>query len=129
MKKEEIATLVKYRLEQAQIALADARFLLDGNRSLQSIVNRSYYAMFYAALALMQNIGKVPSKHVGVISLFDTEFVGKEIFPKSFPKIFIKLLKCGRLPITRSSNRCHLKNRKRASRRHILLSRLFRNTY
>ena len=52
MKKEEIATLVKYRLEQAQIALADARFLLDGNRSPQSIVNRSYYAMFYAALAL-----------------------------------------------------------------------------
>jgi len=58
MKKEEIATLVKYRLEQAQITLADARFLLDGNRSPQSIVNRSYYAMFYAALALMQNIGR-----------------------------------------------------------------------
>jgi len=90
MKKEEIATLVKYRLEQAQIALADARFLLDGNRSLQSIVNRSYYAMFYAALALMQNIGKVPSKHVGVISLFDTEFVGKEIFPKELSKDFHK---------------------------------------
>jgi len=44
MKKEEIATLVKYRIEQAKIALADARFLLDGNRSPQSIVNRSYYA-------------------------------------------------------------------------------------
>ena len=31
MKQDEIATLVKYRLEQAQIALADAQFLLDGN--------------------------------------------------------------------------------------------------
>ena len=29
MKEEEIATLVKYRLEQAQIALADARFLFE----------------------------------------------------------------------------------------------------
>jgi len=90
MKKEEIATLVKYRLEQAQITLADARFLLDGNRSPQSVVNCSYYAMFYAALALMQNIGKVPSKHVGVISLFDTEFVSKEIFPKELSKDFHK---------------------------------------
>ena len=90
MKREEITTLVKYRLEQAKIALADAQFLLDGNRSPQSIVNRSYYAMFYAALALMQNIGKAPSKHAGVISLFDTEFVVKEIFPKELSRDFHK---------------------------------------
>ena len=45
---------------------------------------------FYAALALLQNIGKVPSKHVGVISLFDTEFVGKEIFPKGLSRDFHK---------------------------------------
>ena len=38
----------------------------------------------------MQNIGKVPSKHVGVISLFDTEFVGREIFPKELSKDFHK---------------------------------------
>jgi uncharacterized protein (UPF0332 family) len=31
--------------------------------------------MFYAALALLQKIGKVPSKDKGVISLFDAEFV------------------------------------------------------
>lgn len=52
MKKEEIATLVKYRLEQAQVTLADARFLLDGNRSPQSIVNRSYYAISMQPLPL-----------------------------------------------------------------------------
>ena len=28
-----------------------------------------------AALALLQKAGKIPSKHAGVISLFDTEFV------------------------------------------------------
>ena len=50
MKDEEIASLIKYRLEQAQTALEDARFLLEGGRSPQSIVNRAYYAMFYAAL-------------------------------------------------------------------------------
>jgi len=38
--------------------------------------------MFYAVLALLQRIGRVPNKHTGAISLFDTEFVLKGIFPK-----------------------------------------------
>lgn len=49
MKDEEISHLIKYRLQQAQVALDDAKFLLDGKRSPQGIVNRSFYAMFYAA--------------------------------------------------------------------------------
>jgi len=76
------ATLVRYRLEQAQTALDDARYLLQGSRSAQSIINRCYYSVFYAALALLQLRGLLPTKHVGVISLFDTEFVMKGIFPK-----------------------------------------------
>jgi uncharacterized protein (UPF0332 family) len=88
--KEEISALIRYRIEQAQTAIEDARFLLKGNRSPQSIVNRSYYAMFYAAIALLQKIGKVPSKHTGVISLFDSEFVLKGIFPKELSKDFHK---------------------------------------
>lgn len=90
MKEEDIITLVKYRLEQAQTALDDAEFLLEGKRSTQSIVNRAYYAMFYAALALLQRIGKIPSKHTGVISLFDREFVLKGIFSKDLSKDFHK---------------------------------------
>ena len=90
MKREEVIVLIKHRVEQAQTALTDAQFLSDGNRSPQSIVNRSYYAMFYAALALMQNIGKVPSKHVGVISHFDKEFAAKEIFNRELSRDFHK---------------------------------------
>lgn len=90
MKEEEVANLIKYRLEQAQTALEDARFLLEGDRSPQSIVNRAYYAMFYTVLALLQKIGKVPSKHTGVISIFDTEFVAKDIFKKEMSKNFHK---------------------------------------
>lgn len=77
-------------MEQAQTAFNDAKFLFEGNRSPQSIVNRAYYAMFYTALALLQKIGKVPPKHTGVISLFDTEFVLKEIFPKELSKALHK---------------------------------------
>lgn len=61
MKTEEGDVLVRYRLDQAQTALDDARFLLEGGRSAMSIVNRSYYAMFYASLALLQTIGQAPS--------------------------------------------------------------------
>lgn len=88
MKEEEIKELVRYRLNQARDSLNDAKYLLDGKCSIQSIINRSYYAMFYAALALLQTIGKVPSKHTGVIGLFDTEFVVKEIFPKDLSEMF-----------------------------------------
>ncbi len=88
MKEDDIASLIRYRIEQAQTALEDARFLLEGDRSPQSIVNRAYYAMFYAALALLQKIGKVPSKHTGIISLFDTEFALKGIFPKELSRDF-----------------------------------------
>ena len=90
MKSREIEILIKHRLEQAQEALDDAKYLIDGNRSPQSIVNRSYYAMFYAALALLQKISKVPSKHSGVISLFDKEFVMRGIFEKQLSKDFHK---------------------------------------
>lgn len=62
MKQEEVELLIRYRLEQAQTALDDARYLLEGQRSPQGIINRSYYAMFYAAIALLQKIGKIPSK-------------------------------------------------------------------
>ncbi|MDD2852745.1 MAG: HEPN domain-containing protein [Desulfuromonadaceae bacterium] len=55
-------------------------------RSPQSIVNRCYYAMFYATLALLQDIGKAPTKHSGIISLFDTEYVMKGIFPRELSK-------------------------------------------
>jgi uncharacterized protein (UPF0332 family) len=88
VKNKEIEILIKHRLDQAHEALDDAKYLIDGNRSPQSIVNRSYYAMFYATLALLQKIAKVPTKHSGVISLFDREFVMKGIFDKSLSKDF-----------------------------------------
>jgi hypothetical protein len=38
--------LARYRLEQAEESLEEARFLLSGNKSLRSVINRIYYAMF-----------------------------------------------------------------------------------
>lgn len=86
MKQEDKNNIIGYRIEQAQIALDDAMYLDVGGRSPQSIINRCYYAMFYATLALLQEIGKAPTKHSGIISLFDTEYVMKGIFPRELSK-------------------------------------------
>jgi uncharacterized protein (UPF0332 family) len=45
-------------------------------------MNRLYYAMFYAVLALLQAKHLGTSKHSGAIALFDREFVKTGIFPK-----------------------------------------------
>lgn len=90
MTETHLEDLIAARLNQAATALEDGRFLLEGGRSTQSVVNRSYYAMFYAALALLEQTGRVSSKHAGVISLFDTEFVLKGSFAKELSKDFHK---------------------------------------
>ncbi|MDK2817115.1 MAG: uncharacterized protein PWR22_1744 [Moorella sp. (in: firmicutes)] len=43
-------TLINYRLNEAYEVLADAQKLLATQGSPRSIINRSYYAMFYATL-------------------------------------------------------------------------------
>jgi uncharacterized protein (UPF0332 family) len=70
------------RLRQAEGVLRDARSLIDVAGTRESIVNRVYYAMFYAVLAALQSIRRAPRKHRGAISLFDTEFVLKGVFTK-----------------------------------------------
>lgn len=88
MNPDEIRMLVAARLEQADTALSDACFLQANERSSQGVVNRAYYAMFYAALALLQTIGQTPAKHAGVMALIDREFVHPGHLPKQFSKDF-----------------------------------------
>lgn len=83
---EEIAILVQYRMEQSRASIKDARILLENSTSFFGTVNRSYYAMFYAVLAILQLHEFVPKKHTGAISLFDSEFVLKGTFPKELSK-------------------------------------------
>lgn len=79
-------TLIRYRLSQAHDSLEEAKFLLDGGKSLRSVMNRLYYALFYAALALLQEKKIGTSKHRGVISAFDKEFIKTGIFDKDLSK-------------------------------------------
>jgi uncharacterized protein (UPF0332 family) len=45
-------TLLAYRLREAEETLADARTMLGAGGSTRTVINRSYYAMFYGVLAL-----------------------------------------------------------------------------
>ena len=78
--------LIQYRMERAYETLSSAEVLYHQGQDSASIVNRAYYAMFYAALALLATIGQETSKHSGVISLFDKHFIKSEILPKEMGK-------------------------------------------
>lgn len=78
--------LIRYRLTQAKEALDDAVFLFDNKRGLRSVVNRIYYAMFYAVLALFVNEPFQGSKHSGIISYFNRHFIKEGIFSSEMGK-------------------------------------------
>jgi len=82
---ENIKALMTYRLEQANESLEAATVLLE-KRLIRPSVNRAYYGMFYAVLALLTLEKKETSKHGGAIALFDRNFVKKGIFAKDFSR-------------------------------------------
>lgn len=55
--------------------------------SPESIVNRAYYSVFYATLALLVTADVEPSKHSGVLAKFDELFIRQGIFPKEMSRI------------------------------------------
>jgi len=78
--------LIQYRMERARETLSTAQLLRDQNADTASIVNRAYYAMFYAALAILATIGEETSKHSGVLALFDRHFIKTGVLPKEMGK-------------------------------------------
>ena len=91
MNQEHIKVLVSRRMEQAKDCLEDGRFLLSARRGARTVVNRAYYAAFYAVLALLQTTGRTPRKHKGVLGLFDSEFVKPGLLAKEESRAFHQL--------------------------------------
>jgi uncharacterized protein (UPF0332 family) len=81
----QLQLLVKYRLQEAVETLQEAELLLNQS-AFRGCINRSYYAMFYAVLGLLATRDLGTSKHSGLISLFDREFVKTGIFSKELSK-------------------------------------------
>ena len=66
--------LVNFRRERAKETLRDAKVMFD-KVSLLSTVNRIYYSIFYEVIALLLTKDLSSSKHSGVRSIFNKEFV------------------------------------------------------
>ncbi|MBN1464505.1 HEPN domain-containing protein [candidate division KSB1 bacterium] len=77
--------MIAYRMQQADDSLNEAH-ILHRERAYRGAINRAYYAMFYALLALLATKHLGSSKHSGVIALFDREFVKPGIFSKNMSK-------------------------------------------
>jgi len=86
-------TIFSYRMTQAEETLAEAIKMLDADFSPRSIINRSYYSMFYAVLALFihSNTPHKTSKHSGVIGIFNKEFIHTGKLDASFAKMLYEL--------------------------------------
>lgn len=80
-------------LEKAHHALAAADLLLNKGQKqtfLPDVVSKSYYAMFYAANALLVKHGIIRKKHSAVISAFGEKFVRKGIVDKKYHSVLVK---------------------------------------
>ena len=86
-------TLFSFRMAEAQETLADARALLTSGGSPRSVVNRAYYAMFYAVLALFigEGVEHRTSKHSGIISIFDREIVHAGRLERDYSRMLHRL--------------------------------------
>lgn len=82
---------VRLYIEHAQEMLAAAKVNLDHD-FYASGVNRSYYAAFYAANALLATLGEARSKHSGVISVFRQRFIKTGELPAELSEIYGDLM-------------------------------------
>lgn len=81
-----LTVLSAHRFKRAREELSTAELLLH-NTNFRSSINRSYYAIFHAIRAINALDGFDSSKHSGVISHFNQEYVKTGIFQKEVSKI------------------------------------------
>lgn len=85
--KDETLLLIKYRIERSKESLNAAKVLLDSD-NLYSAINRVYYGMFYAVIALLLTKNLSSAKHSGVMSLFFKEFINSGLIDKELGRLY-----------------------------------------
>ena len=85
--KYEIALYIENAREMLEVA---AHNMADGFYG--SAVNRAYYAIFYAANALLRTRGIVRSKHSGVIAAFRQHFVKPGLVEVEYSDIYGRVM-------------------------------------
>ncbi|MFN8441729.1 MAG: HEPN domain-containing protein [Caldilineaceae bacterium] len=87
MRKEHYAkTEIQHYIERAKRDLQATQINIEQG-FYEVAISRAYYAMFYAANALLVSKGLTRNKHSGVVSAFGEYFVKTGIFDSSFAKM------------------------------------------
>ncbi len=87
MRDADTVALIRHNIKKADDSIIQAEALQKIQQYFGS-VNRAYYAIFYAALAILLTKGLGSSKHSGVLSYFDREFVKTKEVDKKWSKVF-----------------------------------------
>ena len=78
--------LAKYRLEKAMNCIKSAQ-INAANELYSDSANRSYYAIFHTARAVMALDGVDRKKHSGVLSYFQEHYIKTKIFDKKYSRV------------------------------------------
>jgi len=89
---EEIRKIISYKISRAYETLEEAE-LMSKHNHWNTCVNRLYYACFYTVSALLLTENLSSSKHTGVRSLFNNNFVKKNIISKELGLLYNELFK------------------------------------
>ena len=81
--------LIGYRLQQAKETMDDVQLLIN-NKRFRSAVNRIYYGMFYALMALGSANRFETSKHAQLIGWFNRNFIYEGKIDARFGRIINK---------------------------------------
>lgn len=76
--------LIRYRVKRAAETLEDAWILIINGGSFQSIVNRMYFACFYATEALLMSHGIENEEHDEVQDLLEANFISPGLIDGDF---------------------------------------------
>ena len=90
MTEQEKRSYIEYRLSKADETLNAARVLAKEG-IWTSVVNRLYYAAFYAVSALMVLDREATKTHKGLKTRFNDDFVRTQVVSKESGKVFNKL--------------------------------------
>ncbi len=87
------ADLINYRIERAHEALQEARYNQRGGY-FNTAVNRLYYAVYYAASALMLKEELDASTHAGIKTLLGLKFIKTGKLDISYGRTYQQLFEC-----------------------------------
>ncbi len=82
--------IINYRRKRAKETLEEAKILFD-NTKLFATVNRIYYSIFYEVITLLLTKDLSSSKHSGVRSIFNREFVKTGIVKEKLGDFYNKM--------------------------------------